>query len=124
MSKFAYMVRVEGASYANTWRTEWADGCPMPDTYFKGRPVYFGDLHLDGVDSYFESASYADTDEDLDDDELNELTEREGDYIVTENCEHFGFFPQVEYMRKMAGAILTLRTCARASILVASWLKE
>lgn len=69
-----------------------AEGCPMPDGYLKGRPVYFGDVVCAGVDSYFESAHYADTDEELSDDELNELTDQEADYIVQQNFERLGYF--------------------------------
>lgn len=64
----------------------------MPDAYFKGRPVYFGDLELAFCDSYFLSASYADTGVDLDDDELSDLTDQEADYIVNENLEKCGYW--------------------------------
>ncbi len=65
---------------------------PKPDTIFKGRPVYFGDIQLSGVDSYFESAYWSDTGEDLTDTELDELAEHCADYLVKENIERFGYY--------------------------------
>ena len=64
----------------------------MPDTYLHGRPVYYGQTHLAGSDSHFESAYWVDTGIDLDDNELDELGEQEADYLVTQNLEHFGYF--------------------------------
>lgn len=69
-----------------------ADGCPMPDCYLRERPVYLGDAELRGVDSYFLDACYADTLEDLDDDELDQLTEEQQDRLVTMNIEKYGWF--------------------------------
>lgn len=68
------------------------EGCPMPDTYLNGRPVYFSDAHFDGVDSYFESASYADTDEDLDENELDQLGTECVDHLVVGSIEKHGYF--------------------------------
>lgn len=70
----------------------WASGCPMPDTYMNGRPVYFGDAYLDGVDSHFENACWADTLEDLDDGELHQLDDENGDYLVEQTIEEHGYF--------------------------------
>lgn len=69
-----------------------AEGCYLPDTYLNGRPVYFGGIHLDGVDSYFIDACFADSLEDLTEEELFQLDSQCGDYIVEKNLEHFGFF--------------------------------
>lgn len=76
-----------------TWRTAFAEGCVMPDCYFKGRPVYIGDLELRGCDSMILEAHYADTDEPLTDDELYELQEQEADYLCEKNMEHYGYWP-------------------------------
>jgi hypothetical protein len=68
----------------NITRSVAHEGCPMPDSYLNGRPVYFGDISYDSYDScdsYFESASYCDTDQDLDDEELDALTAQCADYI-------------------------------------------
>lgn len=91
-SKFSYCV-LETDEGRNIYRSVWVDGCPMPDTYFKGRPVYFGNLCLRGCDSYFESATYADDDTELDDDELYQLANDNADYICEQNMEHFGYWP-------------------------------
>ena len=69
-----------------------AEGCPMPDCYLRGRPVYLGDAELNGVDSYFLDACYADSMEDLDDNELDEITDQEQDRLVTMNIEKYGWF--------------------------------
>lgn len=65
---------------------------PKPDGSLKKRPVYFGNVHLAGVDSFFESASWSDTGEELTVGELDELTEQYADYLVTENVEKFGYY--------------------------------
>lgn len=74
------------------YRWENAVGCPIPDGYLNKRPVYFGDRHLDGCDSFFESAHYADTDVALDENELDQLTGDYADYLVEACLEHFGYF--------------------------------
>lgn len=65
---------------------------PMPDGYLDGRPVYFGDTELDGVDSYFLNATWADTDVSLSDDELNDLTDRYTEYLQEKSAEHYGYW--------------------------------
>lgn len=69
-----------------------ASGCPMPDCYLNNRPIYLGDAELCGVDSFFLDACFADTMEDLDDDELDQLTEEQQDRLVTMNIEKYGWF--------------------------------
>lgn len=71
-----------------------AEGCAMPDTYFRNRPVYFGKVHLAGVNSFFENAFYADTFEEFNDRELNDLTEQCSDYLIEQNCLRFGYYPK------------------------------
>jgi len=92
--KFSYWVQVPESEAGNTRtvRSEWAEGCAMPDTYFKGRPVYFGDTELRFCDSMFLDATYADTGIDLDEDELCALAEQEQDYLVQQNIEHHGYW--------------------------------
>lgn len=66
----------------------------MPDFYLNERPVYVGDCHLAHVDSFVEEASYADTGDDLSDDELERLTELDEvqEYLYFENLEKYGYF--------------------------------
>jgi hypothetical protein len=90
MSLFPIHVRSLGG---DAWSTVWVEACPMPDDYLDGRPVYFGDIDYAGVDSGFESACYADTDEELDGDELYRLTENNADYICTQVMEKYGYCP-------------------------------
>jgi hypothetical protein len=76
-----------------TMYSRYVEGCPMPDTYLNGRPVYFGGMEFDGVDSYISDACYADTLQDLDDHDILELNEQEKDYICEQILEHYGYWP-------------------------------
>jgi len=60
-----------------------AEGCPMPDAYLDGRPVYYGDIchGEDASDSYFQEAFFADTDEPLNENELQRLTDDNAPYL-------------------------------------------
>jgi len=91
MSRFAYNVQCESITPGiPCYRTAWAEGCPMPDTYLNGRPVYFGDVYHQGdaEDSYFAEAHYADTDEALSENELEQLTEENSGYLYEQWFEH------------------------------------
>jgi len=57
-----------------------------------GRPVVDVETHLDGVDSFIESAYWNDTGLALTDGELDDLQEAAQDYLVQENCERFGYY--------------------------------
>lgn len=94
MRTFRYYTESVGTNGIPTLYPQTAEGCPMPDGYYCDRPVYFGDVCLAGCDSYFEDACYADTLEDLDDNELYELTELYADYLCEKNLEHFGYWPE------------------------------
>lgn len=69
-----------------------ATGCPMPNTYLNGRPVYFGDVCLDGTDSFFESATWSDTDLALNDDDLDKLGQVCADHLINLNLNRYGYF--------------------------------
>ncbi len=93
IERFSYMIEVCGSNQrVPCLESRQAIGCPMPDTYLNDRPVYFGDVHFNGVDSYFESACYADTLEDLDTNELDQLGTECADYLVEGSIEKFGYF--------------------------------
>jgi hypothetical protein len=57
-----------------------------------GRPVVDVETHLDGVDSFIESACWDDTGLMLTDSELDDLQDAAQDYLVQENCERFGYY--------------------------------
>lgn len=90
-STFSYMVKVS-ENPVSTYKSVQVEGSPIPDTYMDNRPVYIGNIHLDSVDSFIETASWADSDKDLSDDELYRLTQQEQDLIVTRHCEELGWF--------------------------------
>lgn len=71
-----------------------AEGCPMPDTYINGRPVYVEGWEGKGVDSFFTKAYWADTDEELNEDELDQLTDDSWgqDYLIQQNLEKFSYY--------------------------------
>jgi hypothetical protein len=66
------------------------EGSPMPCLYFNNRPVYVGDICYRGVDSFIESASWADTGHDLDDEELEALA-NSTDYLAVKVLDHYGY---------------------------------
>lgn len=71
-----------------------AEGCPLPDAYLNGRPVYFGDIDYRGVDSFMHGCTYADTDEELSDNEHDELMDQCADYLCEQVQEHYGYYPK------------------------------
>jgi hypothetical protein len=99
--QFHYYVEIQedeqwrlGNHRIKTLRSVTAEGCPMPDAYLNGRPVYFGDIDYRGVDSFMHGCCYADTLEDLDDNEHEELQEQCADYLCTQVSEHYGYYPK------------------------------
>jgi hypothetical protein len=88
--------------YARAHPEREVEGCPMPDCYFKGRPVYVGDICYgsDVSDTYLESAAYADTDEPVDDDDLYELEIVLGSKLYQGWCEHWAGY--ADHIRDLA----------------------
>ena len=68
---------------AFVYRSVKAHGCPMPDTYLNGRPVYFGDEERSTTgEPYLSSAYYCDTDDDLNDIDLDALNDQEEERLL------------------------------------------
>lgn len=67
---------------------------PIPDFYLRGRGVYLDRYHLDGVDSYLESAVWSDSLEPLSDGELDDLqwSYDVQDWFVTRCLEDRGYY--------------------------------
>lgn len=58
----------------------------------KGKEVVDVDLELRHVDSFFSYGVYKESGDVVSDEELDYLTEKYQDYIVTRNIEHFGYW--------------------------------
>lgn len=72
-SKFTYNIVIADETGIKTVYSKEAIGCYMPCRYFKGRPIYIGDIVKPWGELQVTGASYCDTDEDLTDDEIYEL---------------------------------------------------
>lgn len=93
MSKFQYWVLdTTSTSPIPRYRSAWAEGCPMPDCYLKGRPVYIGDVYhgSDPEDTYIDSATYADDDSEVDSDDLYEIEQSLAERLHSEWYECMG----------------------------------
>ena len=96
--KFNYWVCVRNSPIPS-YESRWAEGCPMPDCYLRGRPVYLGDADYgsEAEDSYYTSAWWADTDEELTDDDLDALTNEHADRLAASWFEYQ--VGRAEYLR-------------------------
>jgi hypothetical protein len=75
-------------------RSRMVEGCPLPDTYLHGRPVYIEDIEYVGIDSFILNAVYADTSEDVDLDDLELVQEAALGWFWDRVAEHYGYFPK------------------------------
>lgn len=91
MSRFQYWQEAAPINGMRHLVSAWAEGCPMPDCYLDGRPVYLGEVDhssSEPYESYVTSACYADTDEECSDEACERLTELLAEQLYDDWYQH------------------------------------